>query len=98
MQSRWQRIGPIVTLLLLAPLIAELLSGATRLSVIYVLIPEIMTWGCGALIIRELVRRWQGGWPSLLLLAPTMAIAEEIIIQQTSLAPLVWVKSPHIYG
>lgn len=97
-QSRWQRSGPVVTLVLLAPFIAELLSGATRLSVIYVLIPEIMTWGCGALIIRELVRRWQGGWPSLLLLAPAIAIAEEIIIQQTSLAPLVWVKSTQIYG
>lgn len=98
MQSRWQRIGPIVTLIVLAPFIAELLSGATRLSVIYVLVPEIMTWGCGALIIRELVRRWQGGWTSLLLLAPTIAIAEEIIIQQTSLAPLVFAGSNASYG
>ncbi len=98
MQSRWQRIGPIVTLIVLAPFIAELLSGATRLSVIYVLIPEIMTWGCGTLIIRELVRRWQGGWASLLILAPTIAIAEEIIIQQTSLAPLVFAGSNPVYG
>ncbi|HTU35872.1 MAG TPA: hypothetical protein VMF66_18870 [Candidatus Acidoferrum sp.] len=88
----------IVTLLLLAPFIAELLSGATRLSVIYVLIPEVMTWGCGALIIRELVRRWQGARVSLLLLAPTLAIAEEIIIQQTSLAPLVFAGSNPTYG
>lgn len=98
MQSRWQRIGPIVILAVLAPFIAELLSGATRLSVIYVLVPEIMTWGCGALIIRELVRRRQGGWASLLLLAPTIAIAEEIIIQQTSLAPLVFAGSNAMYG
>ena len=98
MQSRWHRIEPIVTLIVLSPFIAELLSGATRLSVIYVLVPEIMTWGCGTLIIRELLRRWQGGWASLLLLAPTIAIAEEIIIQQTSLAPLVWVNPNHIYG
>ena len=96
--ARWQRIGPVVTLLLLSPFIAELLSAATRASVLYVLIPEIMTWGCGALIIRELVRRWQGDRTSLLLLAPAIAIAEEIIIQQTSLAPLVWVHSAHIYG
>lgn len=96
--ARWQRIGPVATLLLLSPFIAELLSAATRASVLYVLIPEIMTWGCGALIIRELVRRWQGDRTSLLLLAPAIAIAEEIIIQQTSLAPLVWVHSAHIYG
>jgi hypothetical protein len=31
--SRWQRIGPIVTLLLLAPIISELLYGAMRISV-----------------------------------------------------------------
>lgn len=98
MQSRWQRIGPVLTLIVLSPFIAELLSGATRLSVIYVLVPEVMTWGCGALIIRELVRRWQGGWASLLLLAPTIAIAEEIIIQQTSLAPLAFAGSNASYG
>ena len=97
-RSRWQRIGPIATLLLLSPFIAELLSGATRVSTAYVLVPEIMTWGCGALIIRELVRRWHGGRNSLVLLAPAIAIAEEIIIQQTSLAPLVWVHSARIYG
>jgi hypothetical protein len=97
-QPRWQRSAPVATMLVAAPFIAELLSGATRLSYAFVLIPEIMTWGCGALIIRELVRRWRGGWNSLLLLAPAMAIAEEIIIQQTSLAPLVWVDPNHVYG
>jgi hypothetical protein len=51
--SRWQHIGPIVALLLLAPLISEVLYGATRVSVIFVLIPEILTWGCGTLLIRE---------------------------------------------
>ncbi|HEY6370393.1 MAG TPA: hypothetical protein VIX37_07420 [Candidatus Sulfotelmatobacter sp.] len=41
--SRWQRSGPIVTLLPLAPVISEVLYGATRISVIFVLIPEILT-------------------------------------------------------
>src|SRR6516164_5900614 len=81
--SRWQRIGPILSLLLLAPMISEVLYGATRLSVIFVLIPEILTWGCGALIIRECVRRWNKGWPSMLLLGVALAFAEEWIIQQT---------------
>src|SRR5277367_4483922 len=89
-RSTWQRLAPIVTLLLLAPIIGEVLLGATRLSYLFVLVPEIMVWGCGALMIREAVRRWHGGGTSLLLLGLALSIAEEFIIQQTSLAPLPW--------
>jgi len=96
--TRWQRIGPVLTLLLLAPVIGEVMSGATRLSFILVLVPEIMVWGCGALIIRELVRRWRGSWTSLLLLGFGLAIAEEFIIQQTSIAPLPWLGDRPAYG
>ena len=87
--TRWQRRGPIVVLLLLAPIISELLYGAVRVSTLFVLIPEILTWGCGALIIRETVRRWKKGWTSMLLLGIAIAVAEEWVIQQTSIAPLV---------
>src|ERR1700727_178034 len=80
--------GPIWTLLLLAPFIAEVLSGSTRLSFLFVLIPEVMVWGCGALLCRELVRRWRAGATSLLMLGLALSIAEEFIIQQTSIAPL----------
>jgi hypothetical protein len=79
-------LAPAFTLLILAPVVAEVLGGATRLSFIFVLIPEIMVWGCGALIAREVVRRWQGGWTSTLLLGLGLSIAEEFIIQQTSLS------------
>ena len=91
--SRWHRLSPVFTLLILAPVVAEVLSGATRFSFIFVLIPEIMVWGCGALIAREVVRRWHGGSTSLLLLGLGLSVAEEFIIQQTSLAPLPWVSS-----
>ncbi len=91
-------LAPALTLLLLAPIIAEVLLGATRLSVLYVLIPEIMVWGCGALIIREAVRRWQAGWTSMILLGLALALAEECVIQQTSLAPLGGVAPAHVYG
>jgi hypothetical protein len=80
--------GPIWTLLILAPFIAEVLSGSTRLSFLYVLLPEVMVWGCGALLCRELVRRWHAGATSLLMLGLALSIAEEFIIQQTSIAPL----------
>ena len=46
-------------------------------------------WGGGALMIRYAVRRWQLKWPSLLFLGLALAMAEECLIQQTSLAPLV---------
>ena len=85
---RWP--GPALTLIFLAPLIAEVLSGATRLSYLFVLVPEMMVWGCGALLAREAVRRWRAGWPGLLLLGLGLSIAEEFVIQQTSLAPLPW--------
>jgi hypothetical protein len=78
----------IWTLLILAPIIAEVLNGSTRISFIYVLIPEIMVWGVGALLCRELVRRWRAGGVSLLMLGLALSIAEEFIIQQTSIAPL----------
>lgn len=80
--------GPIWTLLLLAPFIAEVLSGATRTSVLFVYIPEVMVWGVGALLARELVRRWNGGGVSLLCLGLALSVAEEFIVQQTSVAPL----------
>jgi hypothetical protein len=80
--------GAIWTLLILAPVISEVLSGSTRLSILFVLIPEIMVWGGGALLCRELVRRWQAGATSLLCLGLALSVAEEFIIQQTSIAPL----------
>lgn len=89
---------PALTLAILSPLIAEVLSGATKFSVIFALVPEILTWGCGALVIREVVRRWRGGWTSMLLLGLGISIAEEFVIQQTSLAPLPFPGALVAYG
>ena len=90
--------APIWTLLILSPVIGEVLSGSTRLSFLFVLIPEVMVWGGGALLCRELVRRWRGGAPSLVLLGLALSIAEEFIIQQTSLAPLPFPGANASYG
>ena len=93
------RFAPAIwTLLLLAPFIGELLSGSTRASILFVYVPEVMVWGVGALFCRELVRRWRAGGVSLLLLGLALSIAEEFIIQQTSLAPLPFPGSNAGYG
>jgi len=88
----------IWTLLVLSPVISEVLSGSTRFSVLFVLIPEILCWGAGALLARELVRRWRGGVPSLLALGLALSVAEEFLIQQTSLAPLPFPGANAHYG
>ena len=75
--------------MILAPVVAEILPGATRFSAIFVLPIEICVWGGGALLIRYAVRHWRLGWRNMLLLALALALAEECLIQQTSLAPLV---------
>src|ERR1051326_7756621 len=82
--ARAAHVLAIITLLLLSPIIAEVLFGSTNLSTLYVLLPEIGTWGCGALIIRGLVRGRKRGWSAILLLGIALAIAEECLIQQTS--------------
>ncbi len=99
--AQWKparHLAPAFTLIFLAPFIAEVLSGATRVSFLFAFVPEMMMWGCGALIIRELVKRWGGGWTSVLLLALALAVFEECVVQQTSLAPLPWPAVSANYG
>jgi hypothetical protein len=82
-------IWPALTLMILAPLIAEVLPGATRFSSLFVFPIEVVVWGGGALLIRHVVRKWQLGWIHMILLGVVLSLAEECLIQQTSLAPLV---------
>src|SRR6516225_9090870 len=86
--SVWKRALPALALVLVAPLVAEVLPGATRFSSLFVLPVEMCVWGGGALMIRYAVRRWRLGWAHMLALALALAIAEECLIQQTSLAPM----------
>jgi hypothetical protein len=57
-----------------------------------------MVWGVGALLCREMVRRWRAGGVSLLMLGLALSVAEEFIIQQTSIAPLPFPGSNPDYG
>jgi hypothetical protein len=82
-------IAPALALLIISPIIAEVLPGATRFSSLFVLPIEICVWGGGALLIRYAIRKWQLGWMNMIFLALALALAEECLIQQTSLAPMV---------
>ena len=95
-RKRGGRAAPVITLLLLAPIAGELLFGSTRLTAAFALVPQVGTWGCAALLIRHFARG--RGWGCVLLLGLALAVAEECVIQQTSLAPLVGADPQHIYS
>src|SRR5690606_35960427 len=85
-----------LTLVLLSPLVGEVLNGATRLSYIFVFVPQVMVWGCGTLLIRETVRRWGGSWPSTIALGAALSIFIEFLVLQTSVAPIPWLDMASI--
>jgi hypothetical protein len=83
---RAHRARPAVTLLLLAPVLGELVSG--HQSPLEFLNPITFTvlalpYGFGALLCRELWVRWGGGWQRLLLLALAYAIYEEGLVARS---------------
>src|SRR2546427_11983634 len=71
---------PLLALILLSPVIAEMLSGSTPplewLNPIGVLF-LIWLYGAGVLVVRETAVRWKTGWPSILLLGAAYGIIEE---------------------
>jgi hypothetical protein len=85
-----KRIPPWLTLLILAPLLGEIVSGhqpplelCNPLSVLLFMLP----YGFGALLCRELVRRWKKGWLSLILLAVAFGIYEEAVVVRSLFDP-----------
>ncbi|MFQ5910531.1 MAG: hypothetical protein ACE5IJ_07415 [Thermoplasmata archaeon] len=81
---------PIITLMLLSPLTAELLSGSSPplefffpLSFLFL----VALYGGGVLIIRELAVKWQKGWPSILLMGAAYGIFEEGLVVKSFFDP-----------
>lgn len=84
--------GAAITLALLAPACAELATGAVPLHLAWLVLPLIMPiYGAGVLLLRELVVRVGGGWPSLLLLGLAYELVEDGIGLQA-------LSSPKLYG
>jgi hypothetical protein len=82
-----RRVAPAIGLYFLAPLISEFLLGdfpITKLGIILILAPM---YGGGALLIREIARRTNGGWPMIITLALAYGIFEEAFTTQTLFNP-----------
>jgi hypothetical protein len=94
----WCQVAPIITLLFLSPVIAEVLFGSTYLTIISSLIIEIPFYGGAALLTRYLARHQHRGWVSILLLGVAFAIFVEFIVVQTSISPFIGSGSYNIYG
>ena len=71
---------PLLALVLLSPVIAEMLSGSSPpLEWLNPITPLLLIWlyGSGVLVVRETSVRWEAGWPAILLLGAAYGIIEE---------------------
>ncbi|MGW4644292.1 hypothetical protein ACWEN6_37635 [Sphaerisporangium sp. NPDC004334] len=80
-----------LTLVVLGPLVAELALGSTPVRMAWLLLLWLPIYGAGVLLIRELVRRFRGGWLSVILLGVAYELVEDGIALQA-------LSSPHLYG
>lgn len=85
-----KRYLPVAVLFLLAPLVGEVLLGATPVSRLGGLIPLSALYGGGAVLVRELGRRRGTGWGSIALLGAAYGILEEGIGVQSLFNPVLF--------
>ncbi len=85
-----RRIPPALALFLVAPIFGELFSGSSPLNE-YInpvtFITLSLLYGCGAIIVRELVIRWEKGWLSVFILGTAYGIYEEGVLVQSFFDP-----------
>jgi hypothetical protein len=87
-QSKPRRsIAAAIGLFFLAPFIAEYLLGDLPITLLIAMVLLAPMYGCGALLIRELVRRTGRGWPSIFLLGIAYGILEEAFTTQSLFNP-----------
>src|SRR5215217_6489516 len=99
---RWTRMGsglaPALVLVVFAPVLAEVLFGATPITNPGALLPDVAVYGCGALLIRELVRRRGLGWISILMLGVAFGIVEEGLALQPCLTRACLMRGTWVVG
>ncbi len=72
-----RRLAPAIGLFLLAPFVGEFLLGNITLEGLLLGVFLAPMYGGGAVLVRELARRYGGGWPTIALLACAYALIEE---------------------
>lgn len=80
-----------LTLVLVAPLVAEVSLGTVPLRQAWVTLLYLPIYGAGVLFAREVVRRTRGGYVNLLLIGVAYGLVEEGLALQS-------LTSPHLYG
>ncbi len=85
-----KKIPPALALFFVAPVFGELFSGSSPLNeyinpLTFIILS--LLYGCGAILVRELVVRWKQGWPSLLFLGFAYGIYEEGLVVRSFFDP-----------
>jgi hypothetical protein len=72
-QTKTYHFAPVLVLIVLAPAIAEILLGDLLFNATFVptLVMYVLLYGSGAILVREVARRFHLGWPSIVVLALT---------------------------
>ncbi len=73
----------VLTLLFVAPLIAEYLLGDLPLKLLPALVVLAPVYGGGAVLIREAARQTGRGWPTMLMLGAAYAVIAEGLVTQS---------------
>ncbi len=81
------RIAPAWFLFFFAPITAEYLSGSSTPFNPIILAANLILYGCGTLLIRELKIRWHKGWLAVFILSIAYCIAEEGLMLNTLFDP-----------
>ncbi|MFI6292851.1 hypothetical protein ACIBEJ_14785 [Nonomuraea sp. NPDC050790] len=83
----YKRVLPALSLLILAPLVGEYLLGNIAINALPMIIGLIPLYGGGALLIREVARRWRLGWPGIILLGLAYGVIEEGLLTRSLFDP-----------
>ena len=78
-----KRLPPAWFLFFFAPLTAEYVSGSSPYLNPFVLVANLLLYGAGTLLIRELRVRWGKGWLAVFILAAAYMVAEEGLMLNT---------------
>jgi hypothetical protein len=91
-----RNIFAVITLFLVAPLVAEYLLGDLPLKLLTALIVLAPAYGGGAVLIRETARRTGRGWPTMLMLGAAYTLIGEGLVSQSLFNPDYMQKHWHL--